>query len=90
MTSGLTYALAVWILIGAFCGWLETRRAAGNDWLVANIMIGSLGAIIAGVIFKNIGELGPPWQGPIYSAFIGAAISITIVSYVLKRVRPSN
>ena len=90
MASSLTYALAVWIMVGAFCGWLETRRAAGNGRLAPNIIIGTFGAFIAGVIFKNIGELGPPWQGPIYSAFIGAAISIAAISSLLKRVRPSR
>jgi len=50
-----------------------------------NIVIGVTGAIAAGIVFKSVGELGPAWQGPIYSGFIGAAIAIVLASPILQR-----
>ena len=82
------YAIAIWLAAGAFCGWLEARRVdAHGAWLGLNILIAVLGAIAAGIFFKWIGELGPPWQGPIYSGFIGAAIALVVVSPLLRRLR---
>ena len=82
----LGYSIAVWLLSGALCGWLEARRTdASQGRLMLNIVIGVTGAIAAGIVFKSVGELGPPWQGPIYSGFIGAAISIVLASPILQR-----
>ena len=77
------YAVAVWCVVGVLCGWLETLRSHGH--LYANILIGVAGAAAAGIIFKWVGgELGLPWQAPIYSAFIGAAIAIVLLSPILR------
>jgi uncharacterized membrane protein YeaQ/YmgE (transglycosylase-associated protein family) len=82
----LGYAIAVWLLSGALCGWLEARRTdAGQGRLMLNMVIGVAGAVVAGIVFKSVGELGPPWQGPIYSGFIGAAIAIVLASPILQR-----
>jgi uncharacterized membrane protein YeaQ/YmgE (transglycosylase-associated protein family) len=82
------YSVAVWVGVGLLCGWLETlREGAGNDRLIANIVVCVAGAATAGVVFKWInGELGPPSQAPFYSAFIGAAIAAVLISPILRRV----
>jgi uncharacterized membrane protein YeaQ/YmgE (transglycosylase-associated protein family) len=83
------YAVAVWCGVGILCGWLETLRS--HDRLIANILICVAGAAMAGIVFKWIGgELGPPWQAPFYSAFIGAAIAIVLVSPVLRHIPKST
>jgi uncharacterized membrane protein YeaQ/YmgE (transglycosylase-associated protein family) len=81
------YSVAVWCGVGVLCGWLEMLRDRnGRKHLVANIVICVAGAATAGVVFKWInGELGPPSQAPFYSAFIGAAIAIVLVSPILRR-----
>ena len=85
------YSVAVWCGVGLLCGWLETLRDRdGRNHLIANIVICVAGAATAGVVFKWInGELGPPSQAPFYSAFIGAAIAIVLVSPILRR-RPGS
>ena len=85
------YSLAVWCGVGILCGWLETLRdREGKNRLIANILICVAGAATAGVVFKWInGELGPPSQAPFYSAFIGAAIAVVILSPVLQRLSGS-
>jgi uncharacterized membrane protein YeaQ/YmgE (transglycosylase-associated protein family) len=81
------YAVAVWCGVGLLCGWLETlREGGGKDRLIVNIVICVAGAATAGLVFKWInGELGPPTQAPFYSAFIGAAIAVVLVSPILRR-----
>jgi uncharacterized membrane protein YeaQ/YmgE (transglycosylase-associated protein family) len=87
----LGYSVGVWFLIGALCGWLESRRTeAGQGRLILNIVICIAGAIAAGIVFKSVGELGPPWQGPIYSGFIGGAIAIVLASPILQRFAKSS
>lgn len=82
------YAIAVWCVVGALCGWLETLRS--HDRLVANILICIAGAAAAGIMIKWIGgELGPPWQAPIYSAFIGAAIASVLASSIMRHMPKS-
>ncbi len=77
------YAVAVWFVVGGLCGWLETLRT--HHHLFANILVCTAGAAAAGIIFKAVGgELGLPWQAPIYSAFIGAAIAIVLISPVMR------
>lgn len=81
------YSIAVWVVVGALCGWLESRRnEAGKDRLMLNMLTGVIGAAAGGLVFKWVGELGPPWQAPFYSAFIGAAIAIVLVAPILRRI----
>ncbi len=85
MTTSLGYALFIWLAAGALCGWLETRRLPDGLHFTANLTIGIAGAVLAGIFFKAMGELGPAWQGPIYSGFIGAAVLLAALGPLLRR-----
>ena len=80
-------AIVIMLAIGAVAGWLAGVIYSGAGFgLVGNIIVGILGAIIAGALlpgylhFSGIG-------GQIISAAIGAIILLFLVSLVLRMAR---
>ena len=82
-------ALIVAIGKGAIAGWLAGLLVQGTGvGLVGDIVIGILGALIAGVLFPKLGialTLGGGLLGTIILAFIGAVILLVIVR-VIKQI----
>ena len=80
-------SIAIWLAVGAVCGWLETLRV-GDSGLPgrANWLVGAAGACSAGMFFLKWGELVPnsPVLAPLVSGVVGASISLTILGLVLK------
>ena len=72
-------AIIIMLVIGAVAGWLAGLIYTGAGFgLVGNIIVGILGAIIAGYLhFSGIG-------GQIISAAIGAIILLFLVSLVRR------
>lgn len=74
-------SIAVWLLVGSACGWLESERVpTGAQMRVANMVIGVVGAVAAGMFFLSWGELVPrsPLLGPLASGLVGAGISLSV------------
>jgi uncharacterized membrane protein YeaQ/YmgE (transglycosylase-associated protein family) len=71
-------ALIIAIVIGAIAGWLAGQLVQGTGFgLVGDIVVGILGALIAGFLFPMLGialTLGGGMLGAIILAFIGAVI----------------
>ncbi len=80
-------SVAIWLAVGAVCGWLETQRigSAGLSHQV-NWFAGALGACLGGMFFLRWGELVPnnPVLAPLVSGIVGASIALTVVSLGLK------
>ena len=80
-------SIAVWLVVGGVCGWLETLRV-GDSGLpdYANWLAGAAGASLAGMFFLKWGELVPnsPILAPLVSGVVGASIAMTILGLVLK------
>jgi uncharacterized membrane protein YeaQ/YmgE (transglycosylase-associated protein family) len=76
-------ALIIAIVIGAIAGWLAGLLVQGTGFgLVGDIVVGILGALIAGFLFPMLGialTLGGGVLGAIILAFIGAVILLVIV-----------
>ena len=72
-----------WLVIGAIAGWLAGLLVQGTGFgLVGDIVVGILGALIAGFLFPVLGitlTLGGGVLGAIILAFIGAVILLVIV-----------
>ena len=77
--------IIVMLLVGAVAGWLAGVIFKGAGFgLVGNIIVGLIGAIIAGFLLPDILQFGGI-VGQIVSAAIGAIILLFLVSWVNRR-----
>ncbi len=73
-------AIIIMLLVGAIAGWLAGIIYSGAGFgLVGNIIVGLLGAIIAGFLLPGVLPLSGI-AGQIISAAIGAVILLFLVS----------
>jgi uncharacterized membrane protein YeaQ/YmgE (transglycosylase-associated protein family) len=73
------------LLVGAIAGWLAGVIFEGAGFgLVGNIIVGLLGAIIAGFLLPDILQFGGI-AGQIVSAAIGAVILLFLIGLVKRR-----
>ena len=79
-------ALIIMLIVGAIAGWLAGLVVQGTGFgLVGDIVIGILGALIAGYLFPYFGlaiTIGGGILGTIIMAFIGAVILLVVVKII--------
>ena len=79
--------LLVWIVIGAIAGWLASMVMHSRLGLVADIIVGIVGALIGGFVFNLLGIAGTTgfnlWS--IFVAFIGSVILLALIRLVSGR-----
>ena len=74
------------IIIGGIAGWLAEQFMKSQLGLLMNILLGIVGAAIAGWLFGLFGvSLGTGWLGYLIAGFIGACILIFIVRAIRGR-----
>lgn len=74
-----------WIVIGAIAGWLAGVLVKGYGFgLVGNIVIGILGAGIAGLLAPSLGLHTESFGGNIVAALVGALILLLLVGLVRR------
>ena len=68
------------ILIGGIAGWLAEKITASNMGLIANIILGVIGAGIASWLFGKLGIQvgGPLWFSYLISGFVGASLLLIV------------
>ena len=80
-------SLITWLIVGAIAGWLAGKVVQGFGFgLVGNIVIGIVGAVIAGFLFPRLG-IGPTGGTIVWSiiyAAIGAVILLVIIGMIRK------
>ena len=73
------------IIIGGLAGWIAERITAARMGLIANIVVGILGALVGGWVARKLdipfGDLGP-FLGNLAVATIGAIILIFLFRLV--------
>ena len=78
----------VWLIIGGVIGWLASlvMRTDGQQGIILNIVVGIVGAVIAGLIFGggNINTLDPLDLTNILYSLLGAIILLAIVNLVRR------
>ncbi|MDS9466376.1 GlsB/YeaQ/YmgE family stress response membrane protein [Paracoccus sp. MBLB3053] len=80
-------ALIITLLIGAIAGWLAGLIVKGHGQdLLTNIVVGIVGAIIAGFLFPALG-LGMAASSPILGSIIYATIGAVILLLILRLIR---
>ena len=69
------------IVVGLVAGWLAGQFMRGGGYgLVGNIIVGVLGAVIGGFLFKSLGaSMGGGLLGSIIVATIGAVVMLFVV-----------
>jgi uncharacterized membrane protein YeaQ/YmgE (transglycosylase-associated protein family) len=78
-------AILIMLAIGAVAGWLAGVVYTGAGFgLIGNIIVGILGAIIAGALLPGFLHFSGI-IGQIISAAIGAIILLVLVSFVSRR-----
>jgi uncharacterized membrane protein YeaQ/YmgE (transglycosylase-associated protein family) len=77
--------LILWLLFGALVGWLASivMRTDAQQGTILNIVVGIIGALIAGYIFPAIGiTLGTGIMASIFHATIGAVILLALIRII--------
>jgi uncharacterized membrane protein YeaQ/YmgE (transglycosylase-associated protein family) len=77
-------ALIVFLLIGAAAGWLAGQVMAGGGFgLIGNIVVGIVGAFVAGWLLPGFWPIGGI-VGSIIHAAIGAIIVLFVVGLIKR------
>lgn len=68
------------ILIGGIAGWLAEKITGSNMGLIANIILGVIGAGIASWLFAKLGIVlgGPAWFTYLVAGFVGACLLLIV------------
>lgn len=76
----------IWlILIGLAAGWLAGKVMNSRAGLLANLVIGVLGAFLGGFLFRLLGiSAGHHLLGTLITAFVGAVVLIALVRLIRK------
>ncbi|MEO6925255.1 MAG: GlsB/YeaQ/YmgE family stress response membrane protein [Rhodanobacter sp.] len=82
-------ALIIFLLIGAIAGWLAGVLVRGFGFgLLGNIVVGIIGAFIAGWLLPRLGvsfQLGNPIVTSIIYAMIGAVVLLVLIGLIRRR-----
>ena len=75
-----------WIVVGAIAGWLAGVLVKGGGFgLIADIVVGIVGAFIGGWLFGLLGiHLGSGWIGSLVTAVIGAVVLLFVVRLIKR------
>lgn len=79
-------SLVIFLIIGAVAGWLAGLVVKGYGFgLLGNIVVGIVGAFIAGLLFPRLGiTLGAGYAGAILSAALGAIILLLLLRLIRR------
>ena len=78
-------SIIIWLIVGAIAGWLAGMVVRGGFGLIGDIIVGIIGAVIAGWLLPRIGIIiGGGFIAAVINAFIGAVI-LLIILRLLRR-----
>jgi len=79
-----TESLLIFLIVGIVAGWLAGQVVRGGGFgLIGDLIVGVVGAFIAGWLFPRFINLG----SPIINEIISAALGAIILLFVLRVVR---
>ena len=80
-------SIVIWLVIGAVAGFLAGLVMEGGGFgLIGNIIIGILGAVVAGYIFPLLG-VSIPIADPLFRAIVVSTIGAIILLFVIGLIR---
>jgi uncharacterized membrane protein YeaQ/YmgE (transglycosylase-associated protein family) len=78
----------VWLIVGGIIGWLASlvMRTDAQQGIILNIVVGIIGAVIAGLIFGggNINNSNPLDLTNILWSLLGAIVLLAIVNLIRR------
>jgi len=79
-------SIIVWLIVGAIAGWLAGLIVKGGGFgLLGNIVIGIVGAVVAGWLLPQLGiRLGTCIVSAIINSAIGGIIVLVILSLIRR------
>jgi uncharacterized membrane protein YeaQ/YmgE (transglycosylase-associated protein family) len=78
-------SVLAWIVIGAIAGWLAGLLVKGYGFgLVGNIVVGILGAGVAGLLAPRFGLHTESFGGNIIASLLGALVLLILVGLVRR------
>ncbi|RJG13783.1 GlsB/YeaQ/YmgE family stress response membrane protein [Pseudomonas cavernicola] len=79
-------SLILFLIIGAIAGWIAGKLMQGGGFgLVGNLVVGIVGAVIGGHLFRYLGvSAGGGVIGSLLTAVIGAVVLLFIVGLIKK------
>jgi len=78
-------SILAWIVIGAIAGWLAGVLVKGyGHGLIGNIVIGILGAGVAGLLAPRLGLHTDSFGGNIIASLLGALVLLFLAGLVRK------
>ena len=77
--------IIIWLIVGGICGWLASliMRTDAQQGVLLNIVVGIIGAVIAGLIFGGSIIQALTVETFLYS-LIGAVILLAIVNLIRR------
>ena len=78
--------IIIWLVVGALAGWIAGAVVKGGGFgLMGDIIVGILGAVIAGWLFPRLGfNLGAGMVSAIISAAIGAIVLLLVIRLIKR------
>jgi uncharacterized membrane protein YeaQ/YmgE (transglycosylase-associated protein family) len=78
-------SMLAWIVIGAIAGWLAGRLVKGYGFgLIGNIVVGILGAGVAGLLAPRLGVHTESFGGNIIASLLGALVLLFVGGLVRR------
>jgi uncharacterized membrane protein YeaQ/YmgE (transglycosylase-associated protein family) len=78
-------SVLAWIVIGAIAGWLAGVLVKGyGHGLIGNIVIGILGAGVAGLLAPRLGLHTESFGGNIVASLLGALVLLILIGLVRR------
>ena len=79
MRFTMTHSLIGWVLIGLLAGWLAGKVSRGSGFgCLANVILGLIGAVLGGWIFRELGIGGGGFFYSLAAATVGAVVLVSI------------
>ena len=83
--AGFEVGIIATIFFGGLAGWLAGKIMRGGGFgLLGNIVVGVVGAMISGTLFRMIGLPPVSTIGSLISAVVGACVLLYLVSLAKK------
>lgn len=78
--------IIAWLIFGALAGWVASKiMNTGGQGIIANIVVGIVGAFIGGYAMQIIGKSGV--DGFNIKSFVVAVLGAVILLFIYKAVR---
>ena len=78
-------SIVAWIVIGAIAGWLAGLLVKGYGFgVIGNIVVGILGAGVAGLLAPRLGLYTESFGGNIVASLLGALVLLLLIGRVRR------